>query len=85
MDCRSPAVEAIARRQDHPFYLVTGDEIAFAQDGTRDGEHIRHAMQARILERLGEAGKRHVLLAGSRGDRLQQAVRAIDTFLRSAL
>ncbi|MCR2828182.1 AAA family ATPase [Microbacterium sp. zg.Y909] len=34
------------------LYLLTGDEIPFVQDGMRDGEHIRHAMQDRFRETL---------------------------------
>jgi NadR type nicotinamide-nucleotide adenylyltransferase len=49
----SPAVGAIAAKQVKPFArILTGDEIPFVQDGIRDGEHIRHAMQRRFRETL---------------------------------
>lgn len=53
MGFASPDVEAIAARQRRPFVrILTGDEIPFVQDGLRDGEHIRHDMQARFREVL---------------------------------
>lgn len=50
-----PAPRVLERAADHApdLYLLTGDEIPFVQDGTRDGEHIRHAMQERFREALG--------------------------------
>jgi len=43
-----------ARADEHrpDLYLLTGDEIPFVQDGMRDGEHIRHAMQDRFRDVL---------------------------------
>lgn len=73
MDGRAEAVEEIARQENHGFYLVTGDEIPFVQDGTRDGEHIRHAMQARIIERLNETGRRYEVVTGDPAQRIEQA------------
>ncbi|WP_318152692.1 AAA family ATPase [Microbacterium helvum] len=44
----------LARARTHrpDLYLLTGDEIPFVQDGTRDGEHIRHDMQQRFRDEL---------------------------------
>lgn len=53
MGALSPAVGAIAAKQVKPFArILTGDEIPFVQDGIRDGEHIRQAMQGRFREIL---------------------------------
>ena len=49
---RSPEVEAIADGRAYALTIVTGDEIPFEQDGTRDGEHIRHDMHKTFIERL---------------------------------
>ena len=70
---RSPEVEAI--RPEHPatLTLLTGDEIPFVQDGTRDGEGIRHAMHAEFACRLDEAGRSYTLLRGDRAARLARA------------
>jgi NadR type nicotinamide-nucleotide adenylyltransferase len=75
---RSTAVEQIAAGRSYELYVLTGDEIPFEQDGTRDGEHIRHAMHRRFVERLVEDGKRHVVVTGDRERRLADAIRAID-------
>jgi NadR type nicotinamide-nucleotide adenylyltransferase len=53
----APEVAAVAAQQTRPFArILTGDEIPFVQDGLRDGEHIRHAMQARLREALAADG-----------------------------
>lgn len=49
----SEAVAAAAAQQTRPFVrILTGDEIPFVQDGLRDGEEIRHAMQQRFRDTL---------------------------------
>lgn len=78
MGTRSPQVEANAARRSYDLYIVTGDEIPFVQDGTRDGEHVRHWMHLRFIERLQEEGKRFVVVTGSREERLRAAVTAIE-------
>ena len=83
MGQRSAAVEQIASRRSYDLYLLTGDEIPFEQDGMRDGEHIRHDMHRRFVERLAEDGKPYVLVTGSREERLAQAIAAIEAALRS--
>ena len=74
---RSPAVEAIADRHRYDLTLLTGDEIPFVQDGTRDGEHIRHWMHDTFVEELTRTGRDYVLLRGSPKARLARAVAAI--------
>jgi HTH-type transcriptional regulator, transcriptional repressor of NAD biosynthesis genes len=78
MGIRSPEVEAIAARRHYDLYILTGDEIPFEDDGLRDGEHIRHEMHNRFVERLTEAKKNFILLRGSKEERLQAAIAAID-------
>jgi len=75
---RSPEVEAVAAKRRCDLYIVTGDEIPFVQDGLRDGEHIRHAMHRRFIERLKEEHKPYVVVAGSVEERLAAASAAID-------
>lgn len=79
---RSPEVEAIAARRHYDLYILTGDEIPFEQDGLRDGEHIRHDMHQRFVERLTEEKKNFILLRGSREERLKRAVEAIEKTLK---
>lgn len=71
------AVDALARR--HPLYLVTHhDGVPFAQDGIRDGEHLRAWMTDRFLEALAATGRRTVVLHGSLDERVAHAVAAVD-------
>ena len=83
---RSPEVEAIAAGCRYDLYLLTGDEIPFIQDGTRDGEHIRHWMHETFVAELERTGRPYLLLRGPHQERLARAVEAIDTrVLRCAL
>ncbi len=81
---RSSEVEAIARSRPYDLTLLTGDEIPFEQDGTRDGEHIRHAMHQRFIERLAEEGMPTIVVTGNKEERLAQAISAIDSLLARA-
>jgi HTH-type transcriptional repressor of NAD biosynthesis genes len=78
MGTRSQNVEDIARQRGHELYIVTGDEIPFVQDGTRDGEPIRHWMHERFIERLNEDGKPFIVVQGPKEERLQAAIKAIN-------
>jgi HTH-type transcriptional repressor of NAD biosynthesis genes len=71
----SPEVAAAARAQVAPYARVlTGDEIPWVQDGMRDGEHVRHAMQERFRETLGAGTVPWVEVTGSVDERVEQAV-----------
>ncbi len=77
---RSPEVELLAAA--HPLYLVTHpDDVPFVQDGLRDGEKIRGWMTDRMLERLQETGRRHVVIRGSRAERKAQSLAAMDQLI----
>lgn len=82
MGFASPEVLAVAAKQRRPFVRVlTGDEIPFVQDGLRDGEHIRHAMQARFREALDApeaAGAPWLEVHGSVEARLAEALAFIE-------
>jgi NadR type nicotinamide-nucleotide adenylyltransferase len=77
----SDEVEEISRGCRYDLYLLTGDEIAFVQDGVRDGESIRHAMQQRFAEELVRRNLPHVVLTGSHEERLKAARDAIARML----
>ena len=53
----SPDVDAISAGRNHDLYLLTDVDIPFVQDGTRDGERIRHAMHKRFMEELTKRSK----------------------------
>ena len=74
----SQEVEAIAAKAHHDLYLLTGDEIPFVQDGTRDGEHVRHDMHKRFVEKLRETKRPFVLIQGTHEERMKAAVGAIN-------
>lgn len=82
---RSPSVEALAAGRVPDLYLLTGDEIPFVQDGLRDGEHVRHAMQDRFREVLAEqaqaGGAPWHELRGTRAERLEAAVALVAPLL----
>jgi HTH-type transcriptional regulator, transcriptional repressor of NAD biosynthesis genes len=78
------AVNAATISRCH-FYLLTGDEIPFVQDGLRDGEHIRHEMHGWFEKALREQPVPWLLLRGSPADRLKRAVDAIDASMDNGL
>ena len=79
MGSHSQEVEEIARRGRCDLYLLTGDEIPFAQDGLRDGEHIRHELHRWFEEALAAQSKPWHVLRGSHGERMGEAVRHISS------
>jgi nicotinamide riboside kinase len=83
MHRRSPAVEAVSQGRSYDLTLLTDVDIPFVQDGYRDGEHIRHWMHARFIERLGEAGRPYLTLSGSHENRLQMAITQVEQVLSS--
>lgn len=74
----SEDVSAAASKQVRPFArILTGDEIPFVQDGMRDGEHIRHAMQERFRQTLSAPERRETPWIEVRGPveaRIEQAM-----------
>jgi HTH-type transcriptional regulator, transcriptional repressor of NAD biosynthesis genes len=74
----SPEVAAAATAQVRPFArILTGDEIPFVQDGMRDGEHVRHAMQRRFRDTLADPasdGVPWLEVHGPVPDRVDQAL-----------
>lgn len=78
---RSPSVAERARRWRPDLYLLTGDEIAFEQDGLRDGEHLRHPMHRRFRQVLSGSGVPWVELRGGHEERLATAVAEIERLL----
>ena len=76
---RHPAVEAIAEvRVNHLYLLTDHHDVPFAQDGVRDGEHLRPWMTERFAEALGSSGRRWDLLTGPPRARVATALAAID-------
>lgn len=74
MGSHNKAVAQIAAGRKYDLYLLTGDEIPFVQDGTRDGEHIRHQMHGWFVEALEQQRTPWLLLRGTHEERMRQAI-----------
>ena len=78
MGYRSKKVEEVAKQCAVDLYILTGDEIPFVQDGTRDGEHIRHQMQSWFKNRLQENNTPFIVVTGSVEQRLAESIKSIN-------
>lgn len=74
----SKVLETMAKKDNHDLYILTADDIPFIQDGTRDGEKIRHEMHQQFIDKLKRWHKKHIIVAGSYKARLKASIRAID-------
>jgi HTH-type transcriptional repressor of NAD biosynthesis genes len=66
------------------LYILTGDDIPFVQDGLRDGEHIRHAMQQRFRDVLAARPVPWLEVTGSPDERIARSIDAIDRVMARA-
>ena len=75
----TPAPRILERSAGHApdLYLLTGDEILFVQDGLRDGEHLRNAMQERFRQALEEQDAPWLEVRGSVTARVEASVPAV--------
>jgi NadR type nicotinamide-nucleotide adenylyltransferase len=83
LNARSPEVEAIAATRHYDLYLLTDVDIPFVQDGTRDGEHIRHWMHTVFEAELKALSKPYAVLSGTHEQRLKTAISLIDQILKT--
>lgn len=81
MNNKSEEVERIASERSYDLYILTGDEIPFVQDGTRDGEHIRNKMHERFIKKFEETQRQLIVVSGAPEERVRQSVAAIDQIL----
>ncbi len=77
----SPDVARLAATRSYALYILTGDDIPFVQDGTRDGEHVRAWMTGRFRQALQARTQEWIEVAGGRGERLAAATARIDALL----
>jgi HTH-type transcriptional repressor of NAD biosynthesis genes len=75
------------RARAHPpaLYLLTGDEIAFVDDGMRDGEHLRSAMQSRFRAVLAAQPVPWREVTGSVAERVAAARPLVDAAVAAGL
>jgi NadR type nicotinamide-nucleotide adenylyltransferase len=76
------SVRILSDTRPYELYLVTDVNIPFVQDGTREGGEARLRMHARFLDELAGRGLPHVVVSGTRKERVQRAVRAVRSLLR---
>jgi HTH-type transcriptional regulator, transcriptional repressor of NAD biosynthesis genes len=79
------SLDSVANIQNKSLYILTGDEIPFVQDGTRDGENIRHRMHQKFISELESHQLKYILVTGDRESRLKQAVKEIDKLPKKRL
>jgi HTH-type transcriptional regulator, transcriptional repressor of NAD biosynthesis genes len=84
LGCRSKVVEQMASQRRPHLYVLTADDIAFVQDGLRDGEHLRGWMTQRFRETLAGAGVPWLEVRGGRQQRVEQVVGGITEHLGAA-
>jgi HTH-type transcriptional repressor of NAD biosynthesis genes len=77
----SPELARLAAARSYVLYILTGDDIPFVQDGTRDGEHIRGWMTERFRQALQARTEPWIEVRGSRYERLAAAVARIDNLM----
>ena len=77
----SPEVRRLAAGRRYALYVLTGDDIPFVQDGTRDGEHLRGWMTQRFREVLAERDEPWIEARGTREERVAAAAVRIDELL----
>lgn len=73
----APEVDAIGKADKVDLYLFTQPDFPFVQDGTRDGEFIRHEMHEWFAERLATLDTPVIPIKGTRQARLDSAIEAI--------
>jgi NadR type nicotinamide-nucleotide adenylyltransferase len=81
MNYVSKKVEALSKNRHYDLYIVTADDIPFVQDGTRDGEHIRHQMHVRFIEKLKKHNKRFIIVTGTHQERMRKAIKRCNKLL----
>jgi HTH-type transcriptional repressor of NAD biosynthesis genes len=81
----SPEVAALAASRSYTLYILTGGDIPFVQDGTRDGEHLRGWMTNRFRHALAVRSEPWIEVRGSRTARFATATARIDQLLTSPI
>lgn len=77
---RAPGVEALAIAKPSLYLLTHPDDVAFSQDGIRDGEQLRVWMTEAFLERLRGTPHAVQFVRGTRAQRVEEALRALDAW-----
>ncbi|HVF52584.1 MAG TPA: AAA family ATPase [Actinomycetota bacterium] len=78
MNAPAPALVELATRRRYDLYVLTGSDIPWVQDGTRDGEEVREWMTGRLREVLSERSVPFIEVTGSLEQRLEVTIGSID-------
>lgn len=78
----SSNVKKIAQKDKVELYIVTGDEIPFVQDGTRDGEHIRHGMNKEFQQLIEDSGVDYIIATGTPEERLKNSLQKVKNMIQ---
>ncbi len=81
MGCYSDTVNELARYRKYNLYILTGDEILFVQDGTRDGEDFRHQMHDTFLIKLRGMSNNYTHVTGDVKTRLESSIKIINILI----
>ena len=76
-----PELERFAAGHRYDLTILTAPDFAFVQDGTREGEAIRHQMHEWFREVLQAHDRRFIVVEGSYEHRLEVAVEQIKPLL----
>jgi NadR type nicotinamide-nucleotide adenylyltransferase len=81
LGCLSTPVDELAASRRYAMYILTGDDIPWVQDGTRDGEHVRAWMTERFRAALSSRTEPWLEVTGTPANRLVEATTRIDALL----
>jgi NadR type nicotinamide-nucleotide adenylyltransferase len=74
-------VDRLAADRPYDLYVVTGDEIPWVDDGTRDGEHIRSDFHRQVRAAVAARTDPWIEVHGSIEERVAAAAAAIESIL----
>jgi HTH-type transcriptional regulator, transcriptional repressor of NAD biosynthesis genes len=82
MDHHSDQVETTSKNRKYDLYIITSPDIPFVQDGTRDGEHIRHKMHQQFIQKLKQKQLPFIIVSGSHEKRMKKAISHCNNLLK---
>ena len=75
---KAKELDKLVNTDHYSLYILTGTDIPFKQDGTRDGEHLREWMHQLFVNELRKRKLKFIIVKGNKKERLSQAIKEID-------